>query len=953
MSVQDIGKYKLPAYLKERKCEGNKESTNTRIGSTEANIYGGNYHIPEGEYSVFLDKYYKHVFVKNNIEYLTEKQLVEDGPILLDLDLHYDTSITSRQHNKENIVDFVMSYMAICDKVIDIPENTSIEIYVMEKPNVNKLKEKTKDGIHLLIGLTAHKSVQTYIRAELVKIMSDVWDDLPIINTWDDVLDEGVVKGYTNWQLYGSRKPNHDAYVLTQLLVIKKKTLGWSTTEENLNNFDMGENIYKLSARCKCYPIYNVRDEMEETIEDNKKNISKSKKSTTKSLRKTLSVENLKMNDIKNQQVLDDLLEDIFEDPETEHSIKEIHDFTMALPNQYYGPGSFSKWIRVGWAISNSIPRKQNRTGFLIFLRFSSQDNCRDTLSGGNGDFDWDKVDDLWNEWDNFTTSSNSEGLTEQSIRYWCREDNRKRYDEINETSVKALIDDTISLCADNKDRGATEYEIAQVAKELYKDIFVCVSIKQNCWYKFKDQRWFEDDSANTLRDLISTDLHTQYQKIISEKCHSLNNMEEQNENYEAKKRQINRLCDITCYLRKTSWKTNIMKECASLFYSRDFMNKLDQNPYLLCCKNCVVDFQKKTHRKGLPEDYLSKCTNIDYVEYDETKNYDTMQEIIEFFDQLFPNPQLRHYMWEHLASCCLGTILNQTFNIYTGSGRNGKSKLVDLMSKLLGDYKGTIPITLITQKRNSIGSTSSEIVQLKGTRYAVMQEPSKGDKINEGIMKEITGGDPIQGRALFKDTITFIPQFKLVVCTNTLFDIKSNDDGTWRRIRVCDFMSKFLDKPYGEDDKFPKESFPHQYPIDKNIDSKFNKWAPILLSMLVNISYEKQGRVSDCNIVMNSSDSYREGQDYLTEFDKDMIVREKNQVIKKSVLQGKFKEWYESNYGRGNLPKGKELNDYMDAKYGKSKRKKNMVVWEHVKIIEDVEPNDEEDGDDEASDLV
>ena len=59
--------------------------------------------------------------------------------------------------------------------------------------------------------------------------------------------------------------------------------------------------------------------------------------------------------------------------------------------------------------------------------------------------------------------------------------------------------------------------------------------------------------------------------------------------------------------------------------------------------------------------------------------------------------------------------------------------------------------------------------MQLQGVRYAVMQEPSKGDKINEGIMKEITGGDPIQGRALFKETITFIPQFKLVVCTNVL----------------------------------------------------------------------------------------------------------------------------------------------------------------------------------------
>ena len=111
--------------------------------------------------------------------------------------------------------------------------------------------------------------------------------------------------------------------------------------------------------------------------------------------------------------------------------------------------------------------------------------------------------------------------------------------------------------------------------------------------------------------------------------------------------------------------------------------------------------------------------------------------------NKLFPDKELRNYMWEHLASTLLGTQENQTFNIYVGSGRNGKSVLVDLMSKVLGDYKGSVPISLITQKRPNIGSSSSEIAQLIGVRYAVMQEPTKGDKINEGIMKEITRRRP------------------------------------------------------------------------------------------------------------------------------------------------------------------------------------------------------------------
>ena len=80
-------------------------------------------------------------------------------------------------------------------------------------------------------------------------------------------------------------------------------------------------------------------------------------------------------------------------------------------------------------------------------------------------------------------------------------------------------------------------------------------------------------------------------------------------------------------------------------------------------------------------------------------------KEIEDFMKQLFPIKELNKYMLDHLASTTLGTVQNQTFNIYTGSGRNGKSKLVDLMSKVLGYYKATVPITLVTQKRNNIFS--------------------------------------------------------------------------------------------------------------------------------------------------------------------------------------------------------------------------------------------------------
>jgi P4 family phage/plasmid primase-like protien len=249
----------------------------------------------------------------------------------------------------------------------------------------------------------------------------------------------------------------------------------------------------------------------------------------------------------------------------------------------------------------------------------------------------------------------------------------------------------------------------------------------------------------------------------------------------------------VSLMLRKHSSKTNIFKEAKELFYDYEFNRNLNKNPYLLRFTNGVIDFKTNEFRNGYPDDYISKSTNMPYIPYNATQSADISGEIHEFMSQLFPKEELKRYMWDHLSACLIGTNENQTFNIYTGCGRNGKSKMVELMGLCMGEYKATVPLSLVTSKRANIGGTSPEIAQLFGVRYAVMQEPSKEEQINEGAMKELTGGDPIQCRALYKDSITFIPQFKLAVCTNTLFDIKSNDDGTWRRIRVCDFMSTFV----------------------------------------------------------------------------------------------------------------------------------------------------------------
>ena len=141
---------------------------------------------------------------------------------------------------------------------------------------------------------------------------------------------------------------------------------------------------------------------------------------------------------------------------------------------------------------------------------------------------------------------------------------------------------------------------------------------------------------------------------------------------------------------------------------------------------------------------------------------------------------------------------------------------------------------------------------------------------------------------------------------------------------------SKFLEKPYEDEFHFPKDQFPYQFQLNKKLDENFDDWAPVFASMLVERAFETQGNVKDCEVVLSSSNEYREGQDYLAEFAREKITASDGDKIKKQEIMHTFREWYQTNYGR-NVPKSRELYDYMDRRFGRYKS-----GWHNVKLIYD-----------------
>jgi P4 family phage/plasmid primase-like protien len=904
--------------------------THTRIGDKESNIFAGAYSIPKESLQVFHSLYYDNVFVKKRKEYLTEKQLEGIGPMAIDFDFRYHYDVETRQHSKEHIQDMILLYLEEIKAYFIFEENKPFDIFIFEKPNVNRLEDKslTKDGIHMILGIQVDHIIQMMIRDKIVEKLSEIWD-LPLSNSWESVLDEGISKGTTNWQLFGSRKPGNEAYELSQHFIITYDSSDgeFMMDEKKITEFDLKNNFIKLSVQNESNPKFELNPKIIDSY--NKRLESKGHKIKRPASKTKMNLiyenddeedsENMLLSDITNKESLKKAVENVLKSLlPSEYDIKELHEYTQILPEKYFQPGSHLLNRQVAFALKHTDERL-----FLSWIMLRSKAS----------DFDYNSIQGLYNEWCKMKHKKN--GITKRSIMYWAKQDAFDDYEKVKHTTIDHFIEETLFT--------QTEFDKAQVLHKMFSDKYVCSSIKDKTWHTFKNHRW-ETDKGMTLRLAISKDMFNLYTKKRVDTEAEYQHYDSNDERLEHLKKKVKAISEILINLKKTNDKNNVMREAMELFYDKDFVKNMDTNKFLLCFNNGVIDFATKTFRDGYPQDYISKSTGINYIEYNPEMNK-IGNEITSFMEKLFPIPELNKYMWEHLASCLVGTNDNQTFNIYHGSGSNGKSILTDLMSHSLGEYKGTVPITLVTEKRNSIGGTSSEIIQLKGIRYAVMQEPSKDTKINEGIMKELTGGDPVQGRALYCESEIFEPQFKLVVCTNSLFDITSNDDGTWRRIRKCDFLSKFIDEgeEHTDDTKFV-------FLKDKTLKNKLPELAPVFMSMLVKKAFETSGIVKDCPTVMDASNKYRKGQDNIAAFVSERITRtdNPNDVLGKVGIIEDLKLWFsQENLGK-KIPKSQEVYDYLDKKFGNYKEKSNKEKcgWRGIKL------NDKEDDTNYIEDL-
>ena len=190
--------------------------------------------------------------------------------------------------------------------------------------------------------------------------------------------------------------------------------------------------------------------------------------------------------------------------------------------------------------------------------------------------------------------------------------------------------------------------------------------------------------------------------------------------------------------------------------------------------------FSRTADVQLLPHDRAHLMTKMMPVVYDPAA---TCPRFDAFFAEVQPDPAMRAFILRWLGLSMTATPV-QMLAFWYGSGANGKSVLADLVARMLGDYAATARIKSLTGvDRRGGGDATPDLMLLIGARFVRASEPREGESLQEELIKELTGGEPIMVRALNSDFVEMTPYFKLTISGNHKPVVRGTDDGIWRRL--------------------------------------------------------------------------------------------------------------------------------------------------------------------------
>lgn len=792
-------------------------------------------------------------------------------PVLGDIDIKVretnDFKFGEEIHTEKHVRDTIEVYQSVLRKIVEGCSDKHLTCVLLEKPLYRQTKNGNtyaKHGFHLHFPYCFLNKVD-----QEVHLIPRVKEMLKELKTFEDIgfedsgdmIDKACCK--VPWLLYGSRKESGmDPYLVTKVYNSELNEIKLEDAFKSYHLYDMRERAIKIKGKVKEYlprilsiiPYGRDTSEIKHgLISPLKEKIQERKKSDKEYNKGTLS---------QNLEIARKLM-------------PMLSDFRAEDRNE---------WMTIGWILYNigdGAPEALD-----IWCEFSAR--CEEEYDEAVCIYQWERM--------------TKKDITLGTLRYYASVDSPEKYREFKSERATKFIHDSLS---------GSHNDIAKVLYAEYGDDFMCASIASKVWFQFIGHKWEQIEDGVFLREKISGEIVDRFSKIGKELLTQLAACTDKGEEamYNARLKQVQKMMGN---LKSAPFKNNVMKECMEVFYDKRFREKLDTNPTFFPFNNGVYDLTLNIFRPGRPEDFISKTSPINYIEFDEDD--EKILDVHDYLEKVFPDKSVRQYFLDVSSDIFLGGNHQKHVYFWTGEGDNAKSVTQNIFENMLGKLSIKFNTTVITGKKVQSGSANPELARAGGgVRMATLEEPNSDEMINIGILKNLSGNDSYYARDLFekgKEGREITPMFKLIFICNELPKLKYSDKAVWNRIRVIPFESTFCRQDDPAPETYEEQLRQKRFPMDKDFGAKIPSMVQSFAWVLLKHRLTIRDRVEPEKVRMATA-IYRKQNDTYRQFIEECITEDVGNVLSLIELYAQFKEWFrESLPGRG-LPVKDDVEKY------------------------------------------
>nr|QBK93526.1 MAG: D5-like helicase-primase [Pithovirus LCPAC404] len=482
----------------------------------------------------------------------------------------------------------------------------------------------------------------------------------------------------------------------------------------------------------------------------------------------------------------------------------------------------------------------------------------------------------------------NQKSLTVKTLAWFAKKD--------NPTTYKRWEKDWISSGFSRAFTGS-QVDVAKVIYRCYWLEYICTSFQKKEWFMFNNHTWIPMDGQVALHLKIRGEFRDRIvdlKDLLIKKIESVQDGQTKDD-LENKINTLNTLLDSK-HLGSPGWINTLVGEVAIRFYTADVNDYMDENPNLTGMLNGVIETNDTGafFREGMPEDYISKSTGIRWKDFD--KDDSCVEDLQKYMKEVFPDDDLRHYVRKLAASWLTAGNPYKKFIIFTGDTDASKSIFKKVIETAfgLGRYVVNLPISVFTQKRCS--GPSPELAQARATKLLITQEPDNDEVFRGGIIKELSGGDSMFTRGLYKDGGSMTATWQVILICNKVPEVFGADKAIHERMSVVPFLSLFKRKERILTSEEKEKHGKNIFDVDPFFDQKIPNLAQAFIWQCVNDykAFVDEGIESPSIVIKTTRDYWKDSDSYLKFLDEevDIIPYDPNVKISVAKLFKMYSNW-------------------------------------------------------------